>query len=183
MGQRLNIEIKMGGKIQANAYYHWSAYTNSSIEIAKQILEHDMNDLNSCSDLIKAIRLLELTGAGLTENEKKYVSESYPGLEFAPCNGRSEGLIAVTENGKKETRTWEEGRVTLDFDKKIVKFNVWFKHTIKDFQDWYDDREIDFILQKSPFYMTFDRFINEFSKQNFEWFCFKYKNHVIMPIH
>jgi len=39
MGQRLNIEILKGGKILANAYYHWSAYTLPALELCKGIIE------------------------------------------------------------------------------------------------------------------------------------------------
>ena len=151
--------------------------------MAKQILEYDIKNLSPYPDLIKSIRLLELTGVGLTNEEKQHVLELHPDLEFAPCQGRIGGLIAVTESGKRETRTWEEGRVTLDFDKKIVKFNVWHIHTIEEFKEWYDGEDIDFILQKSPFYMTFDRFLYRFSKQNWKWFNFKYKNHIITAIY
>ena len=33
MGQRLNIEIKKDSKVLANAYYHWSAYTSSALQM------------------------------------------------------------------------------------------------------------------------------------------------------
>ena len=39
MGQRLNIEIIENGKVLANAYYHWSGYTSSSLELTQEILE------------------------------------------------------------------------------------------------------------------------------------------------
>lgn len=181
MGQRLNIEIKIGGKVQANAYYHWSAYTQSSIELTRQILSYDMSQLNSAPDLIKAIRLLEYTGAGLTDVEKNSLSDMYSGLEFSPCNGRNAGLIAVTEEGKKDTRMWEERRVTIDFDKKVVKFNVWWKGP-KNNSDLFEESKADFELKQSPFYITFDRF-DRFSKQNWEWFDFTYKNYLMSAIY
>lgn len=34
MGQRLNIEVIKNGKVVGNCYYHWSAYTLSSLEEA-----------------------------------------------------------------------------------------------------------------------------------------------------
>lgn len=33
MGQSLNIEIWNNGEVLANAYYHWSAYTESAAKI------------------------------------------------------------------------------------------------------------------------------------------------------
>jgi len=38
MGQRLNIEIISNGKCLANAYYHWSAYSDSAIDLAIKIV-------------------------------------------------------------------------------------------------------------------------------------------------
>ena len=95
------------------------------------------------------------------------------------------GLIAITSNAIKETRRWEEGRITLDFDKKIVKFNVYFKRAAKEYykDEYYKNRTIHAELLRSPFYMTFDYFIDDFCKQNFENFCFKYKNLIIEPIY
>ena len=42
MGQRLNIEIrrKKDNKILANSYYHWYAYTYTSLELADEIMEN-----------------------------------------------------------------------------------------------------------------------------------------------
>ena len=73
MGQRLNIEIKRrkDNKVLANSYYHWSAYTSSSLHLAEEIIEniYDIIRKEKVSDEIKAIQLLQTTGAGLMENE------------------------------------------------------------------------------------------------------------------
>lgn len=36
MGQRLNIEIWKDGKVLANAYYHWSAYSVCAVDLARK---------------------------------------------------------------------------------------------------------------------------------------------------
>lgn len=38
MGQRLNIEMKTKGKVVANCYYHWSAYTMTALQLTKEII-------------------------------------------------------------------------------------------------------------------------------------------------
>ena len=38
MGQRLNIEIVKNGEVLANSYYHWSGFSNSSIDLAIRII-------------------------------------------------------------------------------------------------------------------------------------------------
>ena len=70
MGQRLNLEIWNNGKLLANAYYHWSAFTESSAEIISKALNYiENNTLEDNNVLLYAIRILESTGAGLTEDE------------------------------------------------------------------------------------------------------------------
>ena len=39
MGQRLNIEIKKDSKVLANAYYHWSAYTSSALQMLPKSID------------------------------------------------------------------------------------------------------------------------------------------------
>lgn len=184
MGQRLNIEIKIAGKVQANAYYHWSGYTNSAKGIAFSILR-EAYKFPDGDPALRAIRLLEISGAGLTYPESCEALKMYPEETFSPNEGRNNGLIAITPDAIKETRSLEEGRITLDFDKNIVKFNVYFKRAAKEYykDEYYKNRTIHAELLRSPFYMTFDYFIDEFFEQDFEHFCFKYKNLIIEPIY
>lgn len=127
MGQRLNIEIrrKKDNKILANSYYHWSAYTYSSLKLANEIIEniYDIIRNDKTSDEIKAIQLLQTTGAGLLEDEYNLLKEEdkkYCSL----ATDRNLGLISFTEKGIENTRNWEEGRLTInvDFDNKEYDF-------------------------------------------------------------
>ena len=67
MGQRLNIQFEDNTGVLANAYYHWSGYTSSAMLLTNQIISSDLIDDTSISNKVKAVKLLELTGAGLTE--------------------------------------------------------------------------------------------------------------------
>lgn len=152
MGQRLNIEIKRGDTLLANAYYHWSGYSGSAVEMTLDILNYmDNNPQYNTEDVLYAIRILESTGAGLTdfnpteeekESQKKFYGEKaykewlktpselrtarekFPNLDFEKCTGRNNGLIAITEKGMDETEMWEEARVTIYIDTKLVDFDV-----------------------------------------------------------
>lgn len=153
MGQRLNIEIKKGDKALANAYYHWSAYSSSSCEMALGIVDYIETNQQDCDDVLYAIKILESTGAGLTdfnpteqeiETAQKYYNQEYylkwrnqpselktaklmfPDFKFQDCNGRNNGLLSITEYGMSETRKWEEGRVTVDIESKTVCFDVYW---------------------------------------------------------
>ena len=69
MGQRLNIEIWDKGQVLANAYYHWSAYTLLALKLIEKIITNVDNLVECDNDRLKAVWLLQLTGAGLTQDE------------------------------------------------------------------------------------------------------------------
>lgn len=126
MGQRLNIEVMSHGKVIANSYYHWSAYSNSAAELAKEALESVLEHGNRKQPLITAIHCLESTGAGFDEESITEAKESL-GLDlsrFARCRGRIEGILEVSEIGMESNRNWEEGRVTIDLDSRTANFQV-----------------------------------------------------------
>lgn len=136
MGQRLNVEIWNNGKVLANAYYHWSAYTGSAAHIVNHALNYIKNNpIQDGNDLLYAIRILESTGAGLTDREIDH-AKTLPvldGATFAECNGRTSGLIGFSEEEISETRLWQEGSVYIFLDEKRISFRVFFK---QDKWDW-----------------------------------------------
>ena len=151
MGQRLNIEIrrKKDNKILANSYYHWSAYTYSSLELANEIIEniYDIVRNDKVSDEIKAIQLLQTTGAGLLEQEYNALNEEDKKYCSLATNINL-GLISFTEKGMENTRNWEEGRltITIDFDNKEydfvgdknrVDFEVYFPTSREEIEEYY----------------------------------------------
>ena len=151
MGQRLNIEIKRkkDNKILANSYYHWSAYTYPSLELADEIVEniYDIVINDKVSDEIKAIQLLQTTGAGLLEQEYNALNEEDKKYCSLATN-RDLGLISFTEKGMEKTRAWEESRltITIDFDNKEydfvgdrnrVDFEVYLPMSRKEIEEYY----------------------------------------------
>lgn len=157
MGLRLNIEIVKNGKTLANAYYHWSAYSDEACKLTKQAVNFMKNHFSNCDDVLYAIRILESTGAGLPKREPitdieeiKYIQSSYkkefwkemlfpiseldealkkfPNTQFKECEGRNKGLIAITDKGIEDNRAWEEGRVTINVDTDTIKFNVFINY-------------------------------------------------------
>lgn len=140
MGQRLNVEIKENEKVLANAYYHWSGYTSSSIYITQKILE-SIESVNYKNKIVRAIKLLETTGAGLTDGEKIYAEthiKKYDKYNFGECTGRNDGLIAISEKGIKETESWEEARVEIDIKNKKINFKAIWKQTREEIEEDYD---------------------------------------------
>ena len=166
MGQRLEILIMKDGKELANAYYHWSAYTGSSFELARDIVLAIKNrKVRQKDELKKAIRLLEVTGAGVTQSEKEYlkVGSRFKNFRFKPCSGRNDGLIAVSADGMKETRDWQEGQVFIDIGKQKVSFDVWSCFNGKEeLEEYYPDEKIEPKRVEKPLesWIPYDEFLD-----------------------
>lgn len=130
MGQRLNVEIWNNGEVLSNAYYHWSAYTKSAAQIVNRALDYiKSNPIRDDNYLLYAIRILEATGAGLTEREIEHAKlrPVLDGATFAECNGRNAGLIGISKEEISETRHWQEFSVYIFLDEKRISFRVFFK--------------------------------------------------------
>lgn len=123
MGQRLNIQIEIDipnsseSEVLANAYYHWSGYTSSAYELLNKIVQSRVCELGILDPVEKAIRLLEATGAGLSEDE---FTDEYPESKYKKATHRDTGLIAISEEGIQETQHWEEAIVTINLTTGMV---------------------------------------------------------------
>jgi|SRR5579875_1228951 len=141
MGQRLNIEILQNGNTLANAYYHWSGYTSSALELTQTIIEN-VDEIQHKDDVVRAIRLLETTGALLTEDEIKQMK--YDGKLFRSAKSRNAGLIAISEKGMNETRRWEEARVEINLDEETVSFDAIHLIDKETYLYWYGKADEDY---------------------------------------
>ena len=142
MGQRLNISIQKEGWVLANAYYHWSAYTTDAFELTKKIIEYYQQVKgNFTSSRELAVRLLEHTGAGINVDEHTRIchDRQLKKLRYLTATDRSSGLVAVTQEGLKETEHWEEARVVIDLYKEVVRFEVFNLYTMTEFKAEYAD--------------------------------------------
>lgn len=95
MGQGLSIEIINNGKTLANAYYRWSASSKAAAELAR-IIVVGANIINKDDpELLQAIKLLELTGARLSDRELEYVKalNELKDRKFANYSGEKYGSI------------------------------------------------------------------------------------------
>lgn len=50
-------------------------------------------------------------------------------------------LYGITEEDIKETRYWEEGRLTIDIEKQTIDFDVIDKYTKEELEKDYDEEE------------------------------------------
>ena len=137
MGQRLNIEIIENGKCLANAYYHWSAYTDSSFELAREVIEA-IPTINEKNPVLKAIKLLEVTGARLIESDLEYAKEIGIVSDFIIVTNRNDGLIGITEKSIDETIKWQEHALYIYLDEERMNFQVIYNQKV---WEWEKDQK------------------------------------------
>lgn len=178
MGQRLNIQIEMDipdsseSKVLANAYYHWSGYTSTAYELVKKIADSNYwNDECILADPVaQAIRLLEVTGAGLTKDE---FTEAYPESKYKLSTNRNDGLIAISEKGIEKTQNWEEARVTINLSTNMIDMGgVYYLDELDEEEDEDEDvediPELEYDLHTSiyEFVDVYDEFQEKVESKN-----------------
>lgn len=172
MGQRLNIEIHENGKCLANAYYHWSAYTQTALELTRNILDYYPR-AKSRYGLSCAIELLRHTGAKIPTDEliSQGVNEKLA-IDLGSDANRDDGLIAISEKGMKETRACEEGRVIIDIGRSDISFNVFCTWHDEDFDEQFPNlRYVPFDRNHISF-VDFEEFASNF--EEVDGWCYKF---------
>lgn len=156
MGQRLNIEIVENGTALANAYYHWSAYTSSALQLLKQLMEkresiqllkqltEKRESVNNENSVLHAIKLLEATGALMHPDEIDHVNAILKEESFIVATDRTDGLIAISERGMEETRAWEEGNITIHLDEEVIYFGVIWMSNKETYMNERDEEDVEF---------------------------------------
>lgn len=130
MGQRLVITIHAFDEDIAKIYYHWSAYTTSALQEAKDIIDNvDWFNSTSKDELILRItRQLEKCGGGVNIRDREEFKKKYPNETFKDGIDRNYGLIAITDDGMEELEHWSQGDLTIDFDTEKVYNDVMFTY-------------------------------------------------------
>lgn len=149
MGQRLNLGIRKKGKILANSYYHWSAYTASAAELA-DIAYNYLKTHSKEPELIRAIHALEETGAGLEPEEFIYAGSRRDLCDktFNKATDRNEGLMAISPKGIQDTEDWAEETAYIDIDDpENPKFYFWVVWAMDEdnFMEDYPDSQDDIV--------------------------------------
>lgn len=146
MGQRLNIEFNgEGGSMLANAYYHWDAYTSTSIDHVRKIVKF-LNEHKDVTDLqLLAIQALQSTGARLKDEELEAVRPEIKAMiELEPAEDRNEGLLCITESGMDENHDWAEESLFIDLINKTIDFGVIGRHNKDEYKEYEDEGDMKY---------------------------------------
>lgn len=145
MGQRLVINIiTRDGDVLANAYYHWSAYTMSALEIIKSLIESNsyleysaLKNLEHNDKVTYAINMLAETGASLSKYSREYVKTFSKNISEDAFSSpdRNEGLIGVG-NEINNLASWAESTVDFYVDNQTFDFrNLLYSISLTDSDD------------------------------------------------
>lgn len=146
MGQRLVATIKNNGRDLAKIYYHWSAYTVSSLIEAKDIVNciYNHSDETEKELQLRLIRFCEKNGGGIDgggySEEFKRIQAMFPNEKFKTENiSRNCGLIALSEDGMDDIQSWSEGDLDIIIDEDIIINEVcWGYESLEDYKESMD---------------------------------------------
>lgn len=144
MGQRLIMTIKEDDKDLMKVYYHWSAYTISSLVEAQQFIDSYYEDeLEEVEDTkLRCIRALEKIGARLeNETELEEFKKLYPNEKIINDSiNRNKGLIAITEQGMKDLQEYSEGDITINLSAATVCCDcVSIYEDLEEYNEWNEE--------------------------------------------
>ena len=186
MGQRLVITIKDGRKKLASGYYHWSAYTESAYNLVEPIIQAlKVTQITKDDDKkLIAIRLLESTGAGISEeDDKELFCKLYPNETAKPAISRNEGLIAISKKEIEDSIKCGEEFIEINLAKGMIKFGVWsFYYTKEEFDDCHEGEDISINdLGLPPVgkrfrtllnWLTYDEFLELYGQADLNGVCY-----------
>lgn len=146
MGQRLVITVQSGSENIARIYYHWSAYTRSALEEARDIVEclHNTNAKTVKEIQLALIHLCEKNGGGIYNGldslEGIYIQTRWPREKFRKAKpDRSYGLIAIMEADMDELMEWAEGELTIDVYEKMIYNEVFCSSGFGSWKEFYGE--------------------------------------------
>lgn len=126
MGQRLVVEVKGFGETICTVYYHWDAYTMSTLYDAKKYIALGLQDCKTREEVIlKVIRFCESEGGGVCYTSMDEVKKMFSNEEFREDVDRNYGLVDISEKGIDQSLGWAEGNLTLDLVNETAYTDVY----------------------------------------------------------
>lgn len=150
MGQRLVVEIRDDNErgisvTIAAIYYHWSAYSVEALRETARLIDVIQDEDNPIKDMrLRLIHYIESVGGGIDGGENseewEYIKKLYPDETFKSKNiSRNEGLIAVSERGIRDIKSWSEGNVVIDIPCGLVSDYVYFTDDLDTINKYRED--------------------------------------------
>jgi hypothetical protein len=171
MGQRLVIEIKEGDTVLANAYYHWSGYTETSLNLLNEVMNKGiLNNIpikfSKGDEQLYAIKLLETTGAKILEEDFKIATLKFPMNEFETSKNKTDGLIAFSEKNINKNMDSAEAIISIDLKSRTIDIGgIYNYENLDELQEMANEDEEDLniaIIDFNTTEISFEDFKNRF---------------------
>lgn len=147
MGQRLVISITNQGVEVANAYYHWSGYTDSAILLLSKIVKR-YEEMSALDDKKLPFVILESTNAKISTHPddqrilKDLFKDDLADLDIVV--DRSEGIICLDKEQMKEQLSYAEAQASFDISTGIVSICSYYSYdSVKEYNLSYEFTEDD----------------------------------------
>lgn len=146
MGERLAVNISRDKNVIACIYYHWGAYTESALEIARDIIDSLGNYKIKSTQLIQEIliRFCEGHGGGIVSfpgidySERAYIEDVFPHRIFKSDGiDRNDGLIAISPRGCMELEKYALP-LDINLDEDTVT-NCIYGEAYRDYKSYRED--------------------------------------------
>ena len=148
MGQSLTITITTDKEEWCAIYYHWSGYTVSALEETKEIINCIYNGQHETKEkmLLRLVHFIEDNGGCIrgTMGEHSYIQELYPNETFKEEGNRSDGIIALSQDGIIALKSWATSEVYIQVDDDMVDFCAYsgyenLEKYLEDRKSWDDE--------------------------------------------
>ena len=154
MGQRLVVHVVSNHQDIAAIYYHWSAYTEDTLEEIKTLIDDfnekgfDFSTMSKEEAQLAVIKTLEANGGGVDEADLPAAKSLFPTESFNESPDRSFGLVAISSGDMANMNQLAEGRAMIDLSKRTFYTAVWDEPDLEDLE-WYYPKDLE-IARNTP---------------------------------
>lgn len=143
MGQSLTIAIEANKETWCAIYYHWAGYTDSALAETKKIINCIYNGKHETKEeiLLRLIHFIEDNGGCIrgTMGEHSYIQSLYPDEKFKENGNRSDGIIALSDEGITALKSWATSEVYIQVDDDMVDFCAYSGY--ENLEEYLEDRK------------------------------------------
>lgn len=143
MGQRLVVHVVSNHQDIAAIYYHWSAYTEDTLEEIKTLIDKfneygfDFSTMSKEEAQLAVIKTLEAIGGGVVRADLPVVKLLFPMESFKDSPSRNAGLAAISDEAMADMNQFAEGRAMIDLFKRTFYTLVWDEPDMEELERHY----------------------------------------------
>lgn len=155
MGQRLVVHVVSKHQDIATIYYHWSAYTDDTLEEIKGLIDRfnakgfDFSAMSKEESQLAVIKAVEEKGGGLAKADLDAAKAMFPKESFNTSPDRDLGFVAISPGAMADMNQWAEGRAMIDLSKRTFFTEVWWKPNPIDLQELKEYRSKELAIARN----------------------------------